>query len=937
MKGSEIRQKFIEYFEKNGHKPVHSSPLLPANDPTLLFVNAGMNQFKDVFLGNEKRDYTRAASSQKCIRAGGKHNDLDEVGKTARHHTFFEMLGNFSFGDYFKEDAINFAWDFLVNELGLEENRLWFSVFEGDKEVPADTEAEELWKKAGAKPERILRFGRKDNFWQMGDTGPCGPCSEIHYYMGDEPENPEKNRANLVNNDEGDTTMEIWNLVFMQFDRSQDSEGNYKLADLPAPSVDTGMGLERISAILQGVSTNYETDLIKPIIDCIAKLADRDYETETREGFAMRVIADHARSTAFAIADGILPGNEGRNYVLRKIMRRAIFQGREHLAFDDSFFHKICDFVVGEMKEAFPELATQREFVGKMVRLEEKRFGTTLTVGLKKIDEIISDGKDISFTEFARLYDTYGTPIDLIYVVLSQKKPHIEKEFSEEEFRKHIEGKLKELQQTSQIGKTQQAEKINPIYKSLERTSVSSNFRGYETIEIKDSKVIAIVRGDEKVDEISDGEEGLVVLNKTPFYAEAGGQVGDRGVLVRTAYGSGRLNAANSDDETANDNVKPSATADGSDTSANFAKAAVIDTFAPIAGIILHKVRVQNGVVKVGDTVTASVDAENRDAIRRNHTATHLVHAALKEVLGTHVKQAGSVVAPNYLRFDFTHYQAITDAEVKEIEDLVNYYILQNEPVTTDLMSIEDAMRSGAVAMFGEKYGSDVRVLSVGNGAFSKELCGGTHVSATGDIGSFKITAGEAIASGVRRIRAITGFDALQRFREDEILIDRSLGALKTQRDQLPNAIEKLQEELKKSRKEVDELRLKIATGAIGATSSDSEEAKEISGVKVLARSVDDLDKGGMRHLSDTLMAKVRSGVVIIGNRSDAKVSFIVRVSEDLTDKIKAGNIIREIAPIVGGKGGGKPDMAEGGGSEPEKLSKAIDASYGIVESLLSE
>jgi alanyl-tRNA synthetase len=919
MTGNEIRQKFIDYFNKHGHKTVHSSPLLPANDPTLLFVNAGMNQFKDVFLGNEKRDYKRAVSSQKCIRAGGKHNDLDEVGKTARHHTFFEMLGNFSFGDYFKEDAIRFAWDFLVNELGLEESRLWFSVFEGDAEVPADDEARALWEKVGARPERILGFGRKDNFWQMGDTGPCGPCSEIHYYMGDDPEDPEKNHPKYVNG-EGDTTMEIWNLVFMQFERNEIEKGVFELTPLPAPSVDTGAGLERMAAVLQGVSSNYDTDLIKPIINKTAELAERFYEAETQSGFAMRVVADHARATAFAIADGILPGNSERNYVLRKIMRRAIYHGREHLGFETLFFHKVCDFVIELMKDAYPELEVQRDFIGKMVRLEEERFGNTLTVGLKKLKELIESSESsvptVDASALAKLKDTFGTPTDLMYVVLSQNKIFLREKdeqgqfkggsvdgYSEEFFRSIIDEELRKLQQTSEIGKTRQADKINPIYTALSRQeNIRSNFHGYDKTEVEGARVLALVKNDEKVDALDVGEEGLIVLDETPFYAEAGGQVGDTGVIFNT-----------------NAQVK------------------VFDTFAPVAGIVLHKSKVERGVLKVCDEVTATVDVFKRDATRRNHTATHLVHAALKEVLGTHVKQAGSVVAPNYLRFDFTHYQPISESELKEIEDLVNRYILENHPVATNEMEIEEAMRSGAVALFGEKYGAKVRVLSVGGGEFSRELCGGTHVRATGDIGSFKIVSDEAIASGVRRIRAITGFDAFERFREDEKLIAESLGILRTQRDNLPTAIEKLQEELKRTRREVEELKMKIATGAIGgAGSANGDEARDVSGVKVLAKTVEGLDKGGMRHLSDTLLAKLKSGVVVLARTDEDKVSFIVRVSDDLTGKVKAGKIVQEIAPIVGGRGGGKPDMAEGGGTDASKLNDALQASYSVVEQMLN-
>jgi alanyl-tRNA synthetase len=917
MTGNEIRRKFLEYFEKREHKIVHSSPVYPPDDPTILFTNAGMNQFKDVFLGNEKRDYKRAASSQKCIRAGGKHNDLYEVGKTARHHTFFEMLGNFSFGDYFKEDAINFAWDFLVNELKLDVNRLWFTVFAGDEEVPADEEAVRLWIKAGASPERILRFGRKDNFWQMAETGPCGPNSEINYYLGDAPGDPEKNRADLVNAEEGDTTMEIWNLVFMQYNRVEVAKGEYKLEPLPAPSVDTGAGLERMAVVMEGVHSNYETTLIKPIIEFVAELAGKKYEYNSTEGFAMRVASDHARTTAFSIADGILPGNEGRSYVLRKIMRRAIYHGRKHLGFHASFFYKVCDFVVARMKDAYPELEVQREFIGKMVQLEEERFGATLTVGLKKLDELFKEKGhtmendrvvlDIPINDLAKLYDTYGVPVDLMNVAVVDYFKSIGKEvispvlLDSEKFTDLISDQIKFLQQTSEIGKTKQKENIKPIYTAMERTSVRSNFHGYEKTQVEDSKVVALVKDDEQTNELKEGDEGLIVLDVTPFYAESGGQVGDTGTLFN-----------------GNAQVK------------------VFDTFAPIAGIVLHKSKIEKGSIKVGDELTATVDTEKRDATRRNHTATHLLHAALREVLGTHVKQAGSVVAPNYLRFDFSHYQPISPEEIREIEDLVNREILKNDAVNTDLKSIEEAMQSGAMALFGEKYGSQVRVLSIGEGAFSKELCGGTHVRATGDIGSFKILSDEAVASGVRRIRAITGFDAFARFREDEQLIEKSLGALRTQRDNLPSAIERLQEELKRTRREVEDLKMKIATGAVSQSASNGDEAKDVGGVKVVAKSVEGLDKGGMRHLSDTLLARLKSGVVILARTEDDKVSFIVRVSDDLTDRVKAGKIVQEIAPVVGGRGGGKADMAEGGGTDATKLNDALEESYKVVERMLS-
>lgn len=631
--------------------------------------------------------------------------------------------------------------------------------------------------------------------------------------------------------------------------------------------------------------------------------------------FACRVIADHARATAFAITDGILPGNEGRNYVLRKIMRRAIYHGREHLGFTEPFFFKVCDTVVNQMQGAFPELAVQREFIGKMVRLEEERFGSTLTVGLKKLNELIDsrteDDSTIFIHQFAPIKDTFGLPNDLIFVVAESRNAFVA-DFSQEgavknltedpeEFQKKLELAIQNLQKQSDIGKTKQNDKINPIYVALERTSVRSQFHGYDATKLDDSEVIALVKDEKRVEAIEEGEEGLVVLKDTPYYAESGGQVGDSGVLFNADV-----------------------------------QLKVQDTFAPISGIVLHKSKVESGTLKVGDKVTAVVDSFKRDATRRNHTATHLLHAALKEVLGTHVKQAGSVVAPNYLRFDFSHYQPMSDAEIKEVEDLVNRYILQNHQVTTNLMAIEEAMRTGAVAMFGEKYGAEVRVLSVGDGKFSMELCGGTHVRATGDIGSFKITSDEAIASGVRRIRAITGLDAFERFRDDERLIDRSLDVLKTQRDNLPNAIERLQEEVKRTRKEIEELKLKIATGAANGASSKEDEAREIAGVKVLAKVVDGLDANGQRQLSDTLLARLKSGVVVLGRKDEGKASIIVRVSDDLKDRVKAGNVIKEIVPIIGGKGGGRPDMAEGGGPDADKLNDAIEAGYKVIETFLS-
>jgi alanyl-tRNA synthetase len=893
MTGDEIREAFLKYFEEKGHTRVRSSPLLPANDPTLLFTNAGMNQFKDVFLGVEKREYLRAGSSQKCIRAGGKHNDLDEVGKTARHHTFFEMLGNFSFGDYFKREAIQYAWDLLLNVYKLPLNRLWFSVY------LEDDDAARYWEEVGAPRDRILRFGEKDNFWQMGDTGPCGPCSEIHYYMGPDPDDPTKNRADLVNAP-ADDTMEIWNLVFMQYERSKNEAGEIVQTPLPKPSVDTGAGLERLAVVLQGVKSNYDTDLIKPIINFTAQLADRNYEPESQEGFAMRVIADHARATAFAIADGILPGNEGRNYVLRKIMRRAIYQGHHTLNLEGAFFNQVANFVVDLMKDSYPELETHREFIEKMVHLEEERFRSTLTVGLNKLDELFTStkGQMPEYKALARLYDTFGTPKDLIRVGLEERGFTV----NEEEFNESFDLALQQLQQTGTVEKGEGRAKTNPVYTDIASRTERSVFRGYQTTSVDDARVLALVQTDQ-VQKLVEGEEGEVILNHTPFYAESGGQVGDVGQFVST---SGAI-------------------------------ANVLDTYSPVQGLIVHKVRIERGELNVGDEIAARVDVEKRDATRRNHTATHLMHAALREVLGTHVKQAGSVVAPTYLRFDFTHYQPLTQSEIEEIERLVNYHILRNVPVQTDEMVIEEAMQSGAMALFGEKYGERVRVLSIKGveHIFSKELCGGTHVRATGDIGLFKITGDESIASGVRRIRAITGFDAYERFRETEIILDEISSGLRTSRNDLLGVVAKLQDDLKKARRESDDLRLKIASGAIGG-SANGDESRDVAGVRVVAREASGLDAAGMRQLSDTLLARIKSGVVILGRSTDGKVSLIVRTSPDLSKKVPAGQVIKELAPIVGGRGGGKPDMAEGGGTQPEKLGAALEASYEVVERLVN-
>jgi alanyl-tRNA synthetase len=895
MTGHEIRQKFLDYFAARGHRLVRSSSLLPANDPTLLFTNAGMNQFKDVFLGLEPRDYKRAASSQKCVRAGGKHNDLDEVGRTARHHTFFEMLGNFSFGDYFKKEAIYFAWDLLVNEFKLDPQRLWFSVFEGDDEVSADEEAVRYWEQVGAPPERILRFGRKDNFWQMGETGPCGPCSEIHYYQGPHPEDPEYNRPEFVNG-VGDTTMEIWNLVFMQFNRSKLGDNEFKLDTLPAPSVDTGMGLERVTAVIQGVPSNYDTDLIRPIIDYIAGLCGKDYIYDSEEGFAMRVVADHARTTAFSIADGIAPGNVGRNYVLRKIMRRAIYHGAKGLGLKPPFFDQVTNFVVDFMGEAYPELIASRNLIERTVRGEESRFSRILTVGEPRLVELFERYAPAvpPMIELVRTYDTYGVPRDLIRVVLGQHGV----EMDEDDFNNQFDAALGELQQQSgaSMADASATRRTKEIYANVTEALSRTEFTGYKETETAGARVLAIIAGDSSPSSLVAGETGEVILDRTPFYSEAGGQIGDTGVFE-------------------NDN----------------ALATVEDTYSVIAGYYLHKTKVERGELSIGDLLTVRVDADRRRRIRANHSGTHLLHAALREVLGPHVKQAGSLVAPDRLRFDFTHYAPLTEDEIAEIERLVNNEVLHNRDVETEIKPFDEAVASGAMALFGEKYGAEVRVVSVPG--FSTELCGGTHVHATGDIGPFKITSDSSIAAGVRRLEAITADAAVARLQNDEQIIKQLSDRLKAKAEELPAQVDKLVEQVRRYERELEQLKLKVAQSEAAQA---VEAAREIGGVKVLARRVKDLDANALRQLADVLSQKLRTGVVVLGQANNGKASLVARVTDDLTKRLNAGQIIREIAALIGGKGGGKADMATGGGTEPEKLDAALDASYDAIERMLA-
>ena len=887
MTGNEVRNTFLNYFAKHGHKIVKSSPLLPANDPTLLFTNAGMNQFKDVFLGAEKRDYKRATSSQKCVRAGGKHNDLDEVGKTARHHTFFEMLGNFSFGDYFKEDAIRFAWDLLVNEWKMDPARLWFSVFAGDDEVSADEEAERLWVKAGASPDRVLRFGRKDNFWQMGETGPCGPCSEIHYYLGENPNDPNFNKREYVNGP-GDDTVEIWNLVFMQYNRTEVAPGQFRLDPLPAPSVDTGAGLERVTAVLQGVKSNFETDLIRPIIDFTAKLAGRNYVyDDSEESVSMRVIADHARATAFLIADGIFPGNDTRGYVLRKIMRRAIWHGNK-LGFKDVFFAKVTGFAVDHFGDAYPELRETRKVIERVVTTEEKLYSSTVGAGLNVLEGVMAKSPDkvVSGADVFKLYDTYGLRYDLIEYVAEQRGFTLDQQGFETEMEK-------QRQRARESMKGGAAKIVNPVYQQVAERG-RSEFTGYLGCELSGSKVVALIRNGELVDEIVVGDEAEIVMNRTPFYAESGGQVGDVGVLE------------NED-----------------------ARLLVTDTLSPVSGVIAHKVVVEQGKLKVNDVVNARVDAEKRARTMANHTATHLLHAALREVLGLHVKQAGSLVAPDRLRFDFTHFAPLTQEEIAEIERLVNDQTLKNAAVSKEEKTLDEALSGGAMALFGEKYSDRVRVVSVPG--FSTELCGGTHVNATGDIGVFKIISDASIASGTRRIEAVTGKNAYERFALSETLLAETAARLNTAPKALPVEVERLQSQLRDQQKEIERLKLKLAQG--GGSAED--QVVEVNGLKVLVRKVEGLGKDGRRQLADSLTRKVAPGVVVLGEVTNGAASLVVMVSKDATNRVQAGNVIKELTAISGKKGGGKPDLAEGG-ALPEKLDETLKVAPQVIAQMLA-
>jgi alanyl-tRNA synthetase len=875
MTGDELRKKFLNYFEDRGHTVVSSFPLVPKNDPTLMFTNAGMVQFKDVFLGEEKRDYNRAVSVQKCVRAGGKHNDLEMVGRTSRHHTFFEMLGNFSFGDYFKKEAIQFGWEFLTDVIGLPRDRLYISVFEDDDE------AFNLWVDDIKMPrERIYKLGEKDNFWAMGPTGPCGPCSEIFIDQG---KTVGCGQPSCEVGCDCDRFLEIWNLVFMQYDRDETG----KLTPLPNPCIDTGMGLERLAAVVQGRTTNYDTDLMMSIITEAARITGKEYGKSDEVDVSLRVLTDHARASVFLISDGVIPSNEGRGYVLRKIMRRALRHGKL-LEQKGPFFHRITNKVVDDFKDAYPDLSGNRDFIQKVVINEEESFGNTLHYGTQRLEEILEKVRKeklntIPGEEIFKLYDTYGFPTDLVEETAKDAGLALDMEGYS---RAMDEQKTKAMASWKGSGEKE----VAPFYKEFLQSSPSTIFEGYGNIQGQ-GKVLAILKGQAPVDSASTGDEIEFLTDRTPFYGESGGQVGDSG-------------------QASNENVKLN----------------LNDTTKPLPGLIVHKAKIISGTLRTGENLTLEVNPQTREDTTLNHSATHLLQATLKEILGEHIKQAGSLVASDRLRFDYTHFSPLTDKERVRIESLVNEKIRKNIQVATQEMDIDTAIKEGAVALFGEKYGDTVRVVDVPG--FSKELCGGTHVGATGDIGLFRITSEGGIASGVRRIEAVTGATAYNTVRGEQESLAAIRGLLKAPSSEEIAKLKKLLEKNRQLEKEITTLKEKMVSGQ---ESSGLDEVQKVGDVSVLIKKIEGMDAKTLRTFIDNTKNQLKSGIVVVGSIADGKVSMAVGVTKDLTGKYHAGNIIKNIATIVGGSGGGRPDMAQAGGPQVDKLDEALKKAEELI------
>jgi alanyl-tRNA synthetase len=878
MTGNEIRARFLKFFEDRGHTVVSSSSLVPHNDPTLLFTNAGMNQFKDCFLGDEKRAYVRATTSQKCVRAGGKHNDLENVGRTARHHTFFEMLGNFSFGDYFKQEAIAYAWEFLTVDMGLDKDRLYVSVYTDDDE------AAEIWHtQEGVPRERIFRF-EEDNFWSMGDTGPCGPCSEIFFDNGVA---LGCGAADCTVGCDCDRYMEVWNNVFMQFDRQPDGE----LIPLPKPAVDTGMGLERLATVMQKTLSNYDTDLLRDIIAYIEKLSGKTYGDNEENDVSMRVMADHSRATAFLIADGVLPSNEGRGYVLRRIMRRAMRHAKM-LGFEDPVLHKTASFVLEFMAAAYPEEAARKDFVAKVVINEEERFIQTLGNGLRILQDEIARLKRagsqiIPGPTVFKLYDTYGFPVDLTADIVEKEGYSLDEagfeacmEEQRAKAREHWKGSGEEA--------------VSAIYKQLVDQGMKSDFSGYQQLEDQGT-VLALIRHGELVEEAACGETVEVICSATPCYGESGGQVGDTGEIVTPE-----------------------------------ASLRVVDTRKPLENLIVHVCEVVTGAIKTGATATIKVSAERRQQIVLNHTATHLLQASLQNILGDHVKQAGSLVTPERLRFDFTHFSPVNQDELRQIENQVNRQIRLNNAVASREMAADQASEAGATALFGEKYGDVVRVISVGD--YSMELCGGTHARAAGDIGLFRIVSEGGIAAGVRRIEAVTGATALEQVHEQQDSLLRLAHLIKTEPQNVEQRLQRLLEQQKEQEKALEQLQAK-ANADLGGSLLD--QTLDVDGIKLLAARIDKSDGKKLRELSDQLRDKLGSGVLVLAGAQEGKVALLVAVTKDLTGKVKAGDLIKPLAEMVGGRGGGRPELAQAGGPDTSQIDALLQAAPDQLAKLL--
>jgi len=871
MESSKIRQLFLDFFREKGHEVIPSSQLLPKNDPTLLFANAGMGQFKSVFLGEEELPFKRATTVQKCLRAGGKHNDLENVGRTARHHTFFEMLGNFSFGDYFKKEAAQWAWEFLTERVKLPADKLYVTVYE------KDDEAAEIWKRdIGVPADRIYRLGQKDNFWQMGDTGPCGPCSEILIDQGSE---MGCGKSTCTIGCDCDRYLEIWNLVFMQFNRNAAGE----LTPLPKPSIDTGMGLERLSAVLQGKVNNFDSDLFMPVIRKVEEISGKKYHTDSATNVSMRVIADHIRSAAFVLSEGLTPSNEGRGYVLRRIIRRAARHGFM-LGIEGPFLYKVLDAVYEIMSGPYPELLEDTANSKKVLKFEEERFAHTLNSGVTILDKLMSDvkalGKDtIPGAELFKLYDTFGFPLDLAQDIADDNKLLIDhKGFNDE----------MELQKTRARASWVGAEEEVPaVYKKIKDILKATRFLGYETLKA-DCTVSGIIKNNSLVDEVHEGEEVDLVLDATPFYAESGGQISDTGTIKA-------------------DNLKVE-----------------VRHTKKISGIVLHAGTVKKGTLRKGMAVHALVEEERRKAVMRNHTATHLLQAALREVLGDHIKQAGSLVAHDRLRFDFTHFFALDDHEISEVEGIVNEKIIGNLPVEVKETSLDDAISRGVTALFGEKYGNEVRVVRAGD--FSAELCGGTHCRATGDIGPFKIISEGSVASGVRRIEAITGYSTLEYNRAREAELKKTAALLRVNDLKVLERVEKVLGDLKQHEKELDKIKQKAVTCGADAI---LEEIEVINNIKVLAHKAEGLDMKSLRGLADSIKDKMGSGVIVLGSALDGQAYYVSVVTKDLVSRLNAGEILKA---VTGGKGGGRPDMAQGGTSDAEGIDRALSSVSDIIK-----